>query len=97
MPMGVMLYCKEASCPNAISLFMLRICARTRCQQLWHYLEKLRGDHESAAGKIGLLVQGDLQQALDECADARDADICLHRLEQQAQEHGRLVGVAHVC
>lgn len=79
MPMGVM-YCK-ASCTGALSLLMLRIYARTRCQQLWHYLEKLRGDHKGTAGKVGLLVQGDLQQALDECADARDADICLHRLE----------------
>ena len=64
--------------------------------KLEQHLEELGGDHEAATGEIRLLVQGDLQQALDKGADAREADVRLHRLEQQAQEHGRLVGVAHI-
>ena len=60
------------------------------------HLEQLGGDHEAAAGQVGLLVHGHLQQALDKGADAHVADVGLHRLEQQAQEHGRLVGVRHI-
>ena len=60
------------------------------------HLEELGGDHEAAAGEVGLLVQGDLEQPLHKGAHAREADVRLHRLEQQAQEHGRLVGVPHV-
>lgn len=59
-------------------------------------LEQLGSQHEAAARKIGLLVQGHLQQALHKGAHTLGADIRLHCLEHQAQEHGRLVGVAHI-
>ena len=54
------------------------------------YLHELREKDEAAASEGSWLLHGHLQQALGKGSLALQAHICLHCLEQQGEEHGRL-------
>ena len=54
------------------------------------YLEDFRKHEQAAAGEGRLLLLRNLQQPLGKSSHPLGADIALHGLEEQGQEHGGL-------